>query len=316
MTFDDGPDKTNTPKLLKVLRQNHAQATFFVEGRHAKRHPAMLRQMIRDGHAVENHSWDHPELTRKSDRKIAKQISRTTKAITNATGVIPTHMRPPYGATDDRVAKAIKKQHLRQQLWTIDTNDWRGDKSSAITKSALRGLRKHKSNVILMHDGVDNSPRTVKAVPTIIKGLRKKGYCLVPLQVTARDSLLSAAPVSADEPDGKSSTVTVRFTLDSPTQRDASFRWHTRPGTAVAGKDYEPARGVISIKRGGSSATARVKVFSDPRPNTTKGFSVNLDRTSNLTLVTASVPVLITDNGGWRYALVEPLHRRKVKVAS
>ena len=304
ITFDDGPDKTNTPRLLKVLRKNHAQATFFVEGRHATRQPALLREMIRDGHAVENHSWNHPELTRKSNKKIAGEIARTTKVITDATGVRPTHMRPPYGDTDVRVRKVIKKQDLRQELWTIDTNDWRG-KSSKITKAAQRGLRKHKSNVILMHDAVDNSPQTIKAVPAIISGLRKKGYCLVPLQVTAKRSELRASPVSLDEGDDRSSTVTVRFTLDSPSQRDASFRWHTRSGSAVAGKDFESAHGVISIRRGGSSATATVKVLADPMPNAAKGFSLIIDRPSKVVVATASVPITITDNDDWQYAVGE-----------
>ena len=305
ITFDDGPDKTNTPRLLKVLRKNHARATFFVEGRHAKRHPALLREMIHDAHAVENHSWDHPEFTRKSNKKIAKEIARTTKVITDATGVRPTHMRPPYGATDDRVRKAIEKQNLKQELWTIDTNDWRGGKGSKITKAALRGLRKHKSNVILMHDGVDNSSQTIKAVPAIISGLRKKGYCLVPLQVTAKRSELKASPVSVDEGDDKSSTVTVRFTLDSPSQRDASFRWHTRSGSAIAGEDFESAHGVISINRGGSSATARVKVLADPMPDAAKEFSVVIDRPSKVAVATASVPITITDNDDWQYAVGE-----------
>lgn len=305
ITFDDGPHKTNTPRLLKVLRKNHAQATFFVEGRHAKRHPALLREMIRDGHAVENHSWDHPEFTRKSNKKISNEIAHTTKVITDATGVTPTHMRPPYGDTDDRVRKVIEKQGLKQELWTIDTNDWRGGKSPKITKAALHGLRKHKANVILMHDAADNSSQTIKAVPAIISGLRKKGYCLVPLQVTAKRSTLRSSPVSVDEGDDKSSTVTVRFALDSPSQRDASFRWHTRSGSAIAGKDFESAHGVMSIKRGESSATARIKVLADPMPDAANGFSVIIDRPSKVAVASASVPITITDNGDWQYAVGE-----------
>jgi hypothetical protein len=214
-------------------------------------------------------------------------------------------MRPPYGDTDARVREIIRKQHLRQELWTIDTNDWRGGGSSKITKAALRGLRKHKANVILMHDAVDNSPRTIKAVPAIVSGLRKKGYCLVPLQVTAKNSVMRASPVTVELGEDESATATIRFTLESPSQRDASFRWRTGSGSAVAGKDFESARGVMSIERGESDATAKVKVLADHMPSAAKGFSVILDRPSKLTLAAESVPITIAGNDDWQYALDE-----------
>lgn len=123
ITFDDGPHRTFTPKLLRVLRANHAQATFFVQGRNAKRYPELLRAEIADGHAVENHSWDHPQLTRLSSAKVGSQIARTTSAIRRATGIRPTLVRPPYGDTNARVRKVFRQRQLKQSLWTIDTND-------------------------------------------------------------------------------------------------------------------------------------------------------------------------------------------------
>jgi len=167
-----------------------------------------------------------------------------------------------------------------------------------------------KTNVILMHDAVDNSPRTVKAVPEIISGLRKKGYCLVPLHVTAKHSRLRASPVSTAEGAGEPTTVKIPFKLDSPSQRDASLRWQTVSGTAVAGTDYEPTKGVMSFKRGETRGTAHVKVFADPMANTAKGFRVVLDRPRKLTLVSASVPITITDNDDWKYALADLLTPR------
>ena len=309
ITFDDGPNPVYTPRLLRVLHANHAQATFFVLGRNATRYPKLLQWMIAEGHAVENHSWDHPELTKMSSAKVWSEISRTSKAIKKADGVAPGLMRPPYGDTDARVRKIIAGQKLGQELWTIDTNDWRGGSVKSIKKAALRGLRPHRANVILMHDAVDNSPRTIKAVPAIIKGLRQWGYCLVPLQVTAPDAHISAEPVTIDEGDKAATIVTLRFTLDAPTQQDASFRIHTVGGTAGPGKDYAPLDQLITIKRGGTKAEATVTIFPDPMPNTNKAFSLVIDRPHHLRVATTSVPVTMTDNGDWdaeRAVLISP----------
>lgn len=315
ITFDDGPHKTNTPKLLKVLRTNHAQATFFVEGKNVKRYPKLLRAMVHDGHAVENHSWDHPQLTHLSNKQIAGEISRTTKIITRTTGIRPHFMRPPYGDTNARVKKVIKKQHLKQELWTIDTNDWRGGSPKAIRKAALRGLHKHTTNVILMHDAVANSPRTIKAVPGIIKGLRTKGYCLVPLQVTAKDSQLRRSPIRVGEGSGSSRVITVRFSLSAPSQRAGSFRVHTSNGTAVAHTDYVPTDRRISFARGATVVTMHLRIHADPMPNADKTFTLFIGSQRHVRLVTTRVPITIVDNGGWQATSRELLGQSWIPTA-
>lgn len=309
ITFDDGPHAIYTPRLLKVLRANHAQATFFVEGRHAVLHPRLLKQMVADGHAVENHSWDHPEFWFRSSKQIASELSRTSAVITKATGIAPTLIRPPYGETDARIRSVFAKQGLGQQLWTIDTNDWQDRSAGRITKAALKGLRKHKSNVILMHDAVANSAHTIKAVPRIIKGLRDKGYCLVPLQVTAPVSRLSGRAVTVDEGSALSTRVRITFTLDSPSQRDATFRLRTSNVSAHAGDDYTALSMIVPVKRGTTTVSTFVTIHPDPMPNPRRSFRLVLDRPRNISLSTTVVPVTMTDNSSWsweRRALIAP----------
>ncbi len=309
ITFDDGPHPKYTPRLLKILRANHAQATFFVEGQHAVKYPHLLRQMVADGHAVENHSWDHPEFWYRSKKQIASELSRTTAVITKATGIAPTLIRPPYGETDARIRSVFAKQHLAQELWTIDTNDWRGRSVKMIRKTALKGLRKHKTNVILMHDAVENSPRTLKAVPKIIKGIRKKGYCLVPLQITAPASRLSGQAITVSEGTAQATRVKVTFTLDSPSQRDATFRLRTTNVSAQAGIDYNSLTMTVPVKRGSTSVSTYVTIHVDPMPNPPKTFRVVLDQPKDIALATTIVPVTMTDNGAWdaeRRALIAP----------
>lgn len=309
ITFDDGPHRTNTPKLLRVLRTQHAQATFFVEGRLAVRYPGLLRQMVADGHAVENHSWDHPEFWYRSTKQIAGELSRTTALITKATGIAPTLIRPPYGETNARIRSVFAGQGLLQVLWTIDTNDWRGRSVTKITKAALKGIRAHRANVILMHDAVANSPRTIKAVPAIIKRLRKKGYCLVPLQVTAPVSQLTVPALTVGEGTAGATAVKVTFMLDRPSQRFASFRIRTANVSALAGVDYSSIVATVSVRRGSRVVSAHLTIFPDPMPNPSKTFRIFLDQPKGITLATTVVPVTITDNGEWnsaRRALIGP----------
>jgi len=180
LTFDDGPQPGDTGKLLRVLRRKHARATFFVQGYRVRAHPKLIRKITRAGHRIGNHTWNHPDLTGLSKRQIRSQIVRTNRAIRAAGGPRPTLVRPPYGATNDRVAGVVKQLRMHEVLWTVDTHNWSGGSVDAIVHRALTAIRPG-DNIILMHDGVATSGRTVKAVPRIIRGIRKRGYCIAPL---------------------------------------------------------------------------------------------------------------------------------------
>ena len=113
ITFDDGPSKDFTPKLLTILRHEHAQATFFVQGMNVERYPSIVRAAVRDGHAIENHSWDHPDLTMQRSRKVVRMLERTQQAIVVATSRTPTWFRPPYCDADSHVRMLAKNQDPR-----------------------------------------------------------------------------------------------------------------------------------------------------------------------------------------------------------
>ncbi|NRQ50288.1 polysaccharide deacetylase family protein [Aeromicrobium stalagmiti] len=299
LTFDDGPSRVNTPRLLRILRKHRAQATFFVTGSNAERQPAVLREMVRDGHAVENHSWDHPDLTTRSSRSVKRQLLLTKAAIRAAIGQNPGYFRPPYGATNKQVRTIGARHGLRQMLWTIDGADWQGGSARTIRRNALSGLRKHRSNVILLHDAVTNSPRTLQAVPSIVKGLRAKGYCLVPLEQMMAKGRVSARSVTATENGAGSRLVRVTFRMNGPSQRDGSFRVRSQDDTAIAGTDYRAVDRVVEIRRGDRAASIHVRVYGDEMPNLDHRFVLRLDRPRSLRLSTYAVPVTITDDGSW-----------------
>jgi peptidoglycan/xylan/chitin deacetylase (PgdA/CDA1 family) len=99
-----------------------------------------------------------------------------------ASGLHPSHlMRPPYGAIDARVRRVVHGLGLVPVLWDVDPRDWAGGSARTIARRVLAGLRPHLRNIVLQHDGVQNSPATIAAVPRIVRVARSRGYCFVAL---------------------------------------------------------------------------------------------------------------------------------------
>ena len=173
LTFDDGPGPY-TDRLLAELAAKDTLATFFVIGQNAATLPELVAREVAAGHAVGNHSFDHPQLSTLSAAGIADQVDRTDAAIQAAAGVTPTLVRPPYGATSDAVSAVLAERGDIQVLWNVDTEDWKNRDAAITTQRALAGAA--PGAIILMHD---IHPTTVDAVPRIIDQLRADGYTLV-----------------------------------------------------------------------------------------------------------------------------------------
>lgn len=176
LTFDDGPGLYTRP-MLTVLRAYGVHATFFVIGAKAEAHPDLIRAEVADGHLIENHSWNHPHLSDLTVDQIHQQIDATQQAIEAAGAPAPTMLRPPFGDTSPTVDAQATRSHLAIVRWSLDTNDWRGRAPADITRAILDQLAPNQ--VVLMHDGVQQSRNTLAALPGVITGLRARGYCTI-----------------------------------------------------------------------------------------------------------------------------------------
>lgn len=170
LTFDDGPGR-HTNRLLDTLRDAGVPATFFVLGSAIAGNEATLQRMVSEGHALGNHTWDHPDLTGLSPEQVEEQLRLTTNAIVAATGVAPTSLRPPYGAF---VPGQTPSGQLPVVLWDVDTEDWKNRNVGETTKRAVTGAK--PGSIILLHD---IHPTSVDAVPGIISKLQEAGYVFV-----------------------------------------------------------------------------------------------------------------------------------------
>ena len=188
LTFDDGPNAKLTPRLLDLLAQHHIHATFFVVGENAAEYPEILQRAVHEGHEIGNHSWSHPSFGKMSEDSVRSQVKRTEDAITSATGVRPTLLRPPYGSITSR-----QKHWLRDDLgyeiilWDVDPLDWKNPGPNVVTNRIVKETR--PGSIILSHD---IHPQTVEAMPQVLRELEEKGFKFV----TVSELLKMATPVA------------------------------------------------------------------------------------------------------------------------
>jgi peptidoglycan/xylan/chitin deacetylase (PgdA/CDA1 family) len=172
LTFDDGPHAMLTPKLLDVLKEKGAKATFFVMGIKAMVHPAILQRAVREGHEIANHVWDHPVLSKISYEKLEDQIKRTNDAIYLALNSTPAVMRPPYGNTNPKLNRRINTYHnMSVIMWSYDTNDWKRPPFEEISKKTIPNLK--SGTVLLCHD---IHPGTIRAMPLLVEQAMLSGF--------------------------------------------------------------------------------------------------------------------------------------------
>lgn len=171
LTYDDGPYAPNGNRLLDVLSQRNAVATFFMIGNRVGPYAPELKRAVSLKNEIGNHSWDHSNLTNLSDGAVANQVQQTNQAIYNASGVYPKLMRPPYGAVDARTMAQI---NMPIALWNVDTLDWRDRDPNLVHQRAIAGAK--PGAVILMHE---IHATTVDAAAQIVDELQRQGYVLV-----------------------------------------------------------------------------------------------------------------------------------------
>ncbi len=175
LTFDDGPDPTWTDQVLGLLKQYDARGTFFMQGVMVENYPDVARRVVAAGNRVENHSYNHPYLTNLSYSSIVDgQLLRTNTVIKNVTGLTPTCVRPPYGATSSGVRGAIGDTGMTQQLWDVDPKDWSNPGADRIVDRVMSNVA--PGAVVLMHDSGSDRSQTVSALAQILPALKAQGY--------------------------------------------------------------------------------------------------------------------------------------------
>lgn len=175
LSFDDGPFPL-TPRFVRMLHENHAVATFFMIGEQVTaRYQATLREELRDGDALGDHTYTHPDLVTAGG--VRSQLQRTIDAIRGLSGYTPCVFRPPYGDYDGEVLRTAASLGLATILWEVDPSDYTLPGVSAIEQRVLAQVR--PGAIVLSHDGGGPREQTLAAYPYIIRALRARGYRFV-----------------------------------------------------------------------------------------------------------------------------------------
>ena len=183
LTFDDGPDPEATPRVLDILSAHRITATFFLIGERAARHRTLVRRIVDAGHELGNHGWSHQSLWLAGPRRTADEVRRCHETIGAIAGSPPRFFRPAWGMTNLALFPILRDLATPCVFWSAQPESRRAVEPQL---QISRGLARARPGAIFdLHDA-DGVPgaghRLVQALPSLIGGLERAGYSLVPLR--------------------------------------------------------------------------------------------------------------------------------------
>ena len=183
ITFDDGPDATHTRPILELLERGGHRGTFFVIGRRAAAEPELLAEIVRRGHALGNHSYEHAHTTPfAAPARLAADLARAQELMAQA-GARVRFFRPPIGLLSPRVAAAARRTHLTIVGWTATARDGRA--TTTADEAAARLIAAARPGAILvLHDAAERGGRTpvaAAALARLLESLAARGLRSVTL---------------------------------------------------------------------------------------------------------------------------------------
>ena len=185
LTYDDGPNDPHTLRLLEGLAKHNVRATFFLIGRYVQQRPDIVREVVKAGHVIGNHTFTHPLLTFKTAAEVRKELSDCRSAIQDAVGEHSNLFRPPFGGRRPPVLHVVRDLGLEPIMWNVTGYDWNAPPAAVIEKKVSSQMR--GGDVVLLHDGghkqmgADRS-QTVLATDHLITRYKSEGYDFLTIQ--------------------------------------------------------------------------------------------------------------------------------------
>ncbi len=182
VTFDASWGGDKTLKILDLLDEYNAKATFFLVGIWVDKYPELVKEIAARGHEIGNHSDSHAHFTQIADSKIRQELDSCSDKIEALTGTRPTLFRPPYGDYNSKVITIVRDEGYEAVQWSIDSLDWKNRGVDDLIKRATTNVQ--PGDIILFHN---DSEYIVDALPAILKHYQAQGFQMIP----AKDILLS-----------------------------------------------------------------------------------------------------------------------------
>jgi peptidoglycan-N-acetylglucosamine deacetylase len=179
LTFDDGPHPVYTRQILDILDKYHVKATFFMIGRLMDRYPDIVREVLKRGHVIANHTYTHPSnIEADTSAQVIRELEQCEQVIERMTGKRAYFFRPPRGLIDSTVFSIAQDEGYQTILWTVSADHHDAPTPELMAERVLKLNR--PGGIILAHDGTFPTRwKDVAATPLIIERLQKKGYRFV-----------------------------------------------------------------------------------------------------------------------------------------
>jgi peptidoglycan/xylan/chitin deacetylase (PgdA/CDA1 family) len=188
LTFDDGPDPEVTPKILNILDERGARATFFCIGARAEENPRLVAEIARRGHGVENHSMHHSKaFCFLGPASLGREIDRAQNVIQRHAGRRPCYFRAPAGLRNPWLDSVLASRGLELVSWSRRGFDTVSRDSARIARRLVRDIR--SGDIIVLHDGssardAKGRPVVLEALPVVLDELKRRGLRAVAIPAT------------------------------------------------------------------------------------------------------------------------------------
>ncbi len=178
ISFDAAWGNEDTAQILKILKNNEVKATFFMTGGWIETYPDDVKAIAAAGHDLGNHSENHKQMSKLSKQQCIEEIMKPDEKVKELTGKGMSLFRPPYGDYNDTLLEAAKDSKYHVIQWDVDSLDWKNYGIDSIINTVVNHKHLGNGSIILMHNG---ATYTKDALDAVIKGLKEKGYELVPI---------------------------------------------------------------------------------------------------------------------------------------
>ncbi|MDY4139400.1 MAG: polysaccharide deacetylase family protein [Eubacteriales bacterium] len=182
LTFDDGPNRTNTTKVLNNLMETGSVATFFVVGTRINDFTDLIQREHDEGHAIGSHNWSHADVRKVSGTSLRAMPAKVDARMIEAIGIPVRYNRVPYGLYPQMISAKVGWPLIQ---WSVDTYDWRGRSTTTVVGTVKDQLA--DGDIILCHDIKDNTPESAKRIATTVA---EKGYMMLTIdELMAKDGV-------------------------------------------------------------------------------------------------------------------------------
>lgn len=174
LTFDDGPHPAATPAVLDALQRHGVRGTFFLTGRNIPGNEELVKRIVREGHAVGIHAFNHSRMLALSRVRTTGEILRTIELIRGISGTAPRTFRPPFGFFSWNTIAAAKELGLLLVMWSCLTGDFRNRPPENTATVALSRLG--PGSILVFHDNELTASSIGTVLDCVIPGIIAKGY--------------------------------------------------------------------------------------------------------------------------------------------